>query len=80
MRTIALRDAKATFSAVVQAAENGDATTITKNGKPVAMVVPLPNSAQSEKRRNEGLIELLMSIPEGLDLDREPWVAREIKL
>lgn len=80
MRTVALRGAKATLSAVVQAAEDGEPTTITKHGKAVAMVVPLPGAEIASKPRNEGLIEYLMSIPEGLDLTREPWTMRDIEL
>lgn len=80
MRTLALRDAKATFSAVVQAAENGESTTITKHGRPVAVIVPAHGAAPTRKPRNEGLIEHLMSVPEGLDLTREPWTMRDIEL
>jgi prevent-host-death family protein len=34
VRTLRLRDAKASLSAVVEAAERGEATTITKHGGP----------------------------------------------
>lgn len=80
MRSIPLREAKATFSAVVQAAEQGDTTTITKHGKPVAMVVPLPGARSAERPRNEGLIDLLLSFPRDLDLSREPWKPRDVDL
>lgn len=39
MKELQLRDAKATLSAVVEAAENGEPTTITKHGKSVAVVI-----------------------------------------
>ena len=38
MRVLGLRDAKASLSAVVEAAERGEATTITKHGKPAGVV------------------------------------------
>jgi antitoxin Phd len=39
MREIQLRDAKATFSAVVDEAVNGNPSVITRHGKPEAVVV-----------------------------------------
>jgi prevent-host-death family protein len=38
MRTLRLSDAKAAFSAVVKAAERGDATIITKHGRALVVV------------------------------------------
>jgi len=40
MKTMQLREAKAKLSALVAAAENGESTVVTKNGRPAAMVVP----------------------------------------
>ena len=39
MREVQLRDAKASLSAVVDAAEAGEASVITRHGKPAAVVV-----------------------------------------
>jgi antitoxin Phd len=39
MKEIQLREAKATLSAVVEAAENGEPTTITKHGRPAAVIM-----------------------------------------
>ncbi len=39
MKEIQLREAKATLSAVVEAAEKGEPTTITKHGRPAAVVI-----------------------------------------
>ena len=52
MKTVQLRDAKAQLSALVDAAESGEPTTITRHGKPAAMVVPDRGGAQdlSEKK------------------------------
>jgi prevent-host-death family protein len=41
VRTLRLRDAKVTLSAVVEA---GEATTITKHGRPAAIVVPVDDA------------------------------------
>jgi prevent-host-death family protein len=39
VKEIQLREAKATLSAMVEAAENGEPTTITKHGRPAAVIV-----------------------------------------
>ena len=39
MRELQLREAKTTLSAAVEAAENGEPTTITKHGRPAAVVI-----------------------------------------
>jgi len=39
MKELQLREAKTTLSAVVEAAENGEPTTITKHGRPAAVVI-----------------------------------------
>jgi prevent-host-death family protein len=39
MKELQLREAKSTFSAVVEAAEKGEPTTITKHGRRAAVVV-----------------------------------------
>jgi antitoxin Phd len=39
MKELQLREAKATLSAVVDAAERGEPTTITRHGRPAAVVV-----------------------------------------
>ena len=44
MRTLSLRDAKASFSAVVEAAERGEPTAITKHRRPSAVVVPVDDA------------------------------------
>lgn len=39
MRTVQLRDAKATFSALIDEAEHGAPSVITRHGKPAAVVL-----------------------------------------
>jgi prevent-host-death family protein len=41
LKTMQMREAKASLSAVVAAAELGEATTITRHGKPAAMMAPI---------------------------------------
>ena len=39
MRELQLREAKSTLSAVIEAAERGEPTTITKHGRPAAVII-----------------------------------------
>ena len=72
MRTLRLRDAKATLSAVVGAAEHGEATTITKHGRPAAVVMPAEDARRLYATGRPSFADLLMSIPEDLKTERDP--------
>jgi prevent-host-death family protein len=62
MKEIQLREAKATLSAVVEAAEKGEPTTITKHGRPAAVIV-----SHSEWTKLKSAVpsfaDLLLAIP-----------------
>lgn len=77
MKTMQLREAKAKLSALVEAAERGETTIVTKNGRPAAVVAPV-----SENHREEGkpsFAELLMSIPHSIPIRRSRSRARSVK-
>lgn len=80
MKTLALREAKATLSAVVEAAERGEATTITKNGRPAAVVVPLADADRLYPADRPSFAELLLSIPEDIEFERDMSPMREVDL
>ena len=71
MKTLPLRQAKASLSAVVEAAEHGEATTITKHGRPAAVVVPVEEAQRLYAAERPSFAELLMSIPEDLETERD---------
>jgi len=62
MKTLQLREAKATLSAVVEAAENGEPTTITKHGRPAAVVISHTEWTRL-KTRVPSFADLLLAIP-----------------
>jgi antitoxin Phd len=72
VRTLSLRDAKAFLSAVIEAAERGEATTITKHGRPAAVVVPVEEAKRIYSNDRPSFADLLMSIPEDLETERDP--------
>ena len=78
MREIQLRDAKAKLSAVVDAAEAGEGSIITRHGKPAAVVIGIDEWKRMERRRSFG--ELLAASPlRDDDLPpRDPWTPHDI--
>jgi prevent-host-death family protein len=80
MKTLGLREAKATLSAVVEAAERGEATTITKNGRPAAVVVPLKDARRLYPIDRPSFAELLRQIPCAIEVERDQTPLRQIDL
>jgi prevent-host-death family protein len=80
MKSLQLRAAKASLSAVVEAAERGEPTTITKHGKPAAVVIPVSDAQKLYPRERPSLASLLMTIPEPLDVVRDETPMRDIDL
>jgi prevent-host-death family protein len=80
VKTLQLRDAKASLSAVVNAAERGEATTITKHGKPAAVVVPVADARRLYSSDGPSFAALLMDIPDSLEVNRDPSPMRETEL
>jgi antitoxin Phd len=72
VKTLPLRHVKASLSAVVEAAERGEPTTITKHGRPAAVVVPVEDAQRFYAAKRPSVADLLMSIPEDLETERNP--------
>lgn len=80
MKTLQVRDAKAGFSALIEAAERGEATTITKHGRPAAVVVPVDVARRLYLEEKPNFGRFLMSFPGGANLERDQTVLRETDL
>ena len=80
MKSVALRSAKSSLSAIVDAAERGEATTITKHGKPAAMIVPIQDGQRIYATARPSFADLLMAIPSSLDVERDPTLLRPADL
>ena len=80
MRTLGLRDAKTSLSAVIEAAERGEATTITKHGRPVAVVVPVKEAKRLYPTDRPSFAALLMGIPHAVEIERDPSPLRDADL
>ncbi len=62
MKEVQLREAKATLSAVVEAAEQGEPTTITKHGRPAAVVISYEEWTKL-KSKVPSFADLLLAVP-----------------
>lgn len=80
MKVIQLRDAKAGFSAIVEAAEKGQPTIVTKHGRPAVMVVPYVDGQRLYPSDRPSFAELLMGMPHALEIERDTSTVREIEL
>jgi prevent-host-death family protein len=70
MKELQLREAKSTLSAVVEAAEHGRPTTITKHGRPAAVVISHQEWVKL-KSKVPSFADLLLAVPP-LDPDDLP--------
>ncbi len=80
MQSIQIRDAKAKFSALIEAAEHGRPTTITRHGRPAAVVVPVEDARRLYPENRPSFADLLLSFPGGVEFDRDHTPLREVDL
>lgn len=80
MKTLHLRDAKARLSALVLAAEQGEATIITKHGRAAAMLVPVDAGRRLYDSDKPGFAEFLLEFPGPLEIERDLDPLRESEL
>lgn len=81
MRTMQVRDAKARFSALVEAAERGEPTTITRHGRPAAVMVPVEVARRLYPDDRPSFADFLMTFPgDGIEFERDQTPGRSIDL
>jgi antitoxin Phd len=80
MKTLPLRDAKATLSAIIDAAQHGEPTIVTKHGRPAAMIVPFDQGRRIYPDDRPTFAELLLSIPHEIAVERDASPARDLDL
>lgn len=80
MQTLQLRDAKASLSAVVMSAQNGQPTIITRHGLPTAMIVSIEDGRRLFPTTRPSLVAHLMAMPEAIHTERDSSVLRSIDL
>jgi len=78
MKTMQVREAKAEFSALIAAAERGEPTTITKHGKPAAVLVPVEEAKKLYPEKS--FAEHLLAFPGGIEIERDRTPLRDVDL
>lgn len=78
METLQIREAKASFSALVAAAERGRPTLISRHGQPCAMIVPVADGARLYPLEMPNLANYLLALPEPLGAERDTTPLRGI--
>lgn len=71
MQTMQIREAKASFSALVAAAEKGRPTLISRHGQPCAMIVPVADGEHLYPLEMPNLANYLLTLPEPFIADFE---------
>jgi prevent-host-death family protein len=82
MPNVSLKDVKAEFSSFVDEAIKGEFVTITRHGKPVAVLVSLEAAEIARKamgRERTGLVSYLRTFP-GEEFERNRTPSRSIEL
>lgn len=80
MESVQIRDAKAQFSALVEAAEHGRPTTITRHGRPAAVLVPIEDARRLYPEDSPSFADLLLCFPGGVAFERDGTPLREVDL
>lgn len=83
MRTVSLRDINADLSKLVDEVIKDGSVTITRDGKPVATLVPVEQTAKTlaEPKTRRNFLEHLMAFPEpGMVFERNPSRGRVVDL
>lgn len=80
MQTVQIREAKASFSALVAAAEKGRPALVSRHGQPCAMIVPVADGARLYPQEMPNLANYLLALPEPFETERDNTPLRGIDL
>jgi prevent-host-death family protein len=79
MRSVPIREAKAKFSELVDAVEAGEQVTIMRHGEPAAVLVSVEDANQILRQRRS-VADVLLSVPDGIPLERDQTPIRDVDL
>jgi prevent-host-death family protein len=83
MSNISVAEAKAGFAGLVDEAAKGEFVTITRHGKPAAVIVSVEAAEAAKKALNKpraNFGDFLLTFPGGVDLERSPSKMRDVDL
>ena len=73
MTTVNIYEAKSSLSRLISAAEAGETIVIARNGKPVALLGPVPQRPAREPGRMKGQIRISDDFDEWTEDDEATW-------
>lgn len=79
MKSVHVREAKATLSALIDAAEHGRPTVITKHGRAAAVLVPVDEAKKLYPQEEPNFGAFLLKFP-GFEFDRRTDSMRDFDL
>ncbi|MBK5957296.1 prevent-host-death protein [Rhodoplanes elegans] len=71
MKSIDVRDAANSLSSLIDAAERGEPTTITRDGKPAAVLVPVKEAQKLYSDTDKDFLSFLLTFPGRLEMKRD---------
>lgn len=78
MKTVGAREANQRFSELLREAEGGKEIAITRNGKPVARIVPEAQAAKTDRARQRAIDEMVAMMKRGLSLGGKGFTRDEM--
>lgn len=79
--TVSVRDVTSDLSELVEEVIKGGSVTITRDGKPVATLVPVESEEKPAPRPERNLVDFLKSFPEpDMAFERNPSPSRDVEL
>ncbi|HEY8137944.1 MAG TPA: type II toxin-antitoxin system prevent-host-death family antitoxin [Methylocystis sp.] len=80
MKRVDASEGDANFSGLIDAAEQGCSTTITRRGVPVAVIVPIADARKIYLAETPSFVDFLLSFPGGVEFERDSGAARDAEL
>ncbi|MFN3507247.1 MAG: type II toxin-antitoxin system Phd/YefM family antitoxin [Allorhizobium sp.] len=81
MATVSVRDVNTDLSELVDEVIKGGSVTITRDGKPVATLVPVESDETPDPSPRPNLVDFLKTFPEpGMVFERNPSPSRDVDL
>ncbi|MDR1989816.1 MAG: type II toxin-antitoxin system Phd/YefM family antitoxin [Acidobacteriaceae bacterium] len=80
MKKVQIREAKARFSALVEAAGQGRPTTITRHGQPAAVLIPVADARRIYPEDRPSFADLLLAFPGEIEIARDRSPLRKVDL
>jgi prevent-host-death family protein len=78
MRTVGAREANQRFSELLREVESGKEITVTRNGKPVARIMPAARKTPTGKAREKAIDDMVAAMRKGLNLGGRKFTRDEM--